>query len=331
MQDYVLSGEGRPKPVKWWAPSLPSVELARLRTLSDHPATGNFALWVALLLASGAVAFALYPSVWAIPAFFIYGTIYSSSDARWHELSHGTVFASPRLNRFWYEICSFMTIREAYLWRYSHTRHHTHTIVRGADPEIQVTRPAHLLHLLMDVFHLRGGTAEIRRILRHAFIGLAPAEASFVPERARARLVRSSRIYVALWALLILACVTWRTPLPLLFVIGPRFYAGWLHQLLGLTQHAGLAENVSDHRLNTRTVLVNPVFRFLYMNMNYHLEHHVSPTVPYHALPALHAAIRDECPPPYPGVWAVYREMLPVLWRQAFGELEAQVARPLPG
>ena len=54
------------------------------------------------------------------------------------------------------------------------------------------------------------------------------------------------------------------------------------------TQHAGLAEDVLDHRLNCRTVYMNPISRFIYWNMNYHVEHHMFPMVPYHALPRLH-------------------------------------------
>jgi len=50
--------------------------------------------------------------------------------------------------------------------------------------------------------------------------------------------------------------------------------------------------------------------------MNYHVEHHIFPTVPYHALPRLHEAIKADCPPPYPSSIAAYREILPALWRQ---------------
>ena len=40
------------------------------------------------------------------------------------------------------------------------------------------------------------------------------------------------------------------------------------------------------------------------------------PMVPYHALPRLHAAIKDECPPAYPSNLAAYREIIPALLRQ---------------
>ena len=84
----------------------------------------------------------------------------------------------------------------------------------------------------------------------------------------------------------------------------------------GLTQHSGLAEDVTDHRLNTRTVYMNPITRFIYLNMNYHVEHHIFPMVPYYSLPALHAEIKDDLPEPAPSIPAAFREFVPVMWRQ---------------
>jgi len=110
----------------------------------------------------------------------------------------------------------------------------------------------------------------------------------------------------------------------------PTIYGGFLLLFFSLTQHAGLAEDVLDFRLNSRTVYMNPLFRFLYWNMNYHLEHHMFPMVPYHALPKLHQLIKADCPPPYPGCWAAYREIIPALLRQR-REPGWHVTRPLLG
>jgi nitrite reductase/ring-hydroxylating ferredoxin subunit len=55
---------------------------------------------------------------------------------------------------------------------------------------------------------------------------------------------------------------------------------------------------------------MNPVFRFLYLNMNYHVEHHMFPSVPYYNLPALHEEIKAYLPPPKTSVLAAYRELL---------------------
>ena len=86
--------------------------------------------------------------------------------------------------------------------------------------------------------------------------------------------------------------------------------------LTGLLQHGGLADNVLDHRLNSRTVYLNPISRFIYWNMNYHVEHHMFPMVPYHALPKLHELIRHDLPAASPSMWAGYREMIPAFLRQ---------------
>jgi fatty acid desaturase len=109
----------------------------------------------------------------------------------------------------------------------------------------------------------------------------------------------------------------------------PFMYGTWLSVYFGLTQHLGLAEDVLDHRLSARTVYMNPIFRFVYWNMNYHVEHHMFPMVPYHALPRLHAAIRHNLPPPYASTWAAYREVLPALLRQ-WRDPAFHIRRPLP-
>jgi fatty acid desaturase len=61
---------------------------------------------------------------------------------------------------------------------------------------------------------------------------------------------------------------------------------------------------------------MNPLSRFVYWNMNYHVEHHMFPMVPYHALPALHAKIRHDLPEASPSIFAAYREMWPAVKRQ---------------
>ena len=100
----------------------------------------------------------------------------------------------------------------------------------------------------------------------------------------------------------------------------PRLYGAWHHVMTGLLQHGGLADNVIDHRLNSRTVYMNPVSRFIYWNMNYHVEHHMFPMVPYHALPKLHEMIKHDLPAPKPSISAGYREMIPAFLRQLRNE-----------
>ena len=230
---------------------------------------------------------------------------------------------------FWYHLSSFMTLREAYQWRWSHSRHHTFTGIRGLDSEVQVPRPANLWLILADFLALSDGVVQLKTIAAHAFGIISEPVKEFVPPEVRRKMIWSCRIYVGVIVAVVLWAIVVRSILPLMFVVLPRFYGGWHHLLCSLTQHAALAEDERDHRLNTRTVYMNPVSRFLYMNMNYHVEHHIFPMVPYYALPKLHDAVKDQLAPAYPGFVAVYRELLPALIRQSC-DAEYYVRRPLP-
>ena len=61
---------------------------------------------------------------------------------------------------------------------------------------------------------------------------------------------------------------------------------------------------------------MNPLSRFVYWNMNYHVEHHMFPMVPYHALPAAARGDEGRLPAAYTGLWAAYREIVPAVLRQ---------------
>ena len=53
------------------------------------------------------------------------------------------------------------------------------------------------------------------------------------------------------------------------------------------------------------------------------------PLVPFHALPKLHALVKDDCPPPYPSILSAWKEILPTIIRQV-KEPTFHVKRRLP-
>ena len=315
---------------EWFTATIDRKTLKSLIKRSDFPATWHFGLWLVLLAAFGVWGWFAWGTWWALPAFLGYGILYSAADHRHHELSHGTPFKTRWINEAFFHLCAFMTLREAYYYRWSHTRHHTHTLIVGQDPEIAAPRPPFLLGIASDLFFIWDGFNQYKRLLRNASGDLTEDGKHFVPDASRGTVVTASRVYLVLTAAVLLACLWFNSILPLIYVIGPRFYGGVLSQLFNLTQHAGLSENVHDHRLNTRTVLLNPVFQFLYFNMNYHIEHHMFPMVPYHRLPQIHKMIRDQCPPPYNGLIEAYAEIIPALLHQTT-DPSFQIIRVLPG
>jgi len=302
---------------EWYACKISRSRLKELMQRRDGPAIRDTLIWFAALIIPGVLGYLTWGTWWAVPCFAVYGVLYgSASGPRWHEAGHRTAFKTMWMNDVLYEIGSFMYVFESVPWRWSHTRHHTDTIVVGRDPEIPAPRPPDLLGMALDFFSLKRVGTEIAEMVRHCFGRLTPAEETYIPDAERPKVYRNARIYLLIYAAVIILSVAKRSILPLMYIGLPAFYGGWLMFVFGLTQHAGLAEDILDHRLNTRTVYMNPIFRFTYWEMNYHVEHHMFPMVPYHALGKLHQELKADMPKPYSGLWECYREIIPTLIRE---------------
>lgn len=320
-RDYALTGpEGLPavssgltKP-DWYRSPIEREALLQLMGRTNGRATIDLAVWVTLLGVSGTWLVMSWMSWWSIPAAFIYGTLYGSAcDARWHECGHRTAFASKGANEVVYHVASFMALREPVSWRWSHNRHHSETIIVGRDPEIAYPRPTSRRTILLECFGLLSARNEFAKYLFNARGLLTSEEATYLPHRENQRAIFWGRLHLGIWASVIAVGVWQQSLLPLMLIGLPSLYGRWLMVATGITQHAGLAEDTFDHRDNTRTVMMNPVLRFLYSNMNYHLEHHMYPAVPYYRLAQLHTLIADDLPTPAPSVWAAYQEIIPAL------------------
>lgn len=303
---------------QWHSSPLPRKRIKELMKRKDGPAIFDTLLWFALLIISGTGGYLTWGSWWAVPFFAIYGVLYCSvSDSRWHECGHGTAFKTDWMNHVIFQMATFMVMREPTPSRWSHMRHHSDTIIVGRDPEIGVPRPPDFFGLILSIFNLNAGPAELRKVLLHCFgKRLTKAEMTYIPEAERKTVYFASRIHVLIYAIVMSVSLWKGTILPLMYIGLPSFYGAWLMLITSLTQHAGLAEDVLDHRLNCRTVYMNPILRFLYWNMNYHLEHHMFPMVPYHALPALHEEVKADTPKPYHGLFETYCEIIPALLKQ---------------
>src|SRR5262249_7057284 len=186
-------------------------------------------------LAAGGTAF--WGTWWAVPLFFGYGVLYgSSSDSRWHECGHGTAFKSRWMNDLVYQIACFMIMREPTIWRWSHARHHTDTIIVGRDPEIAAMRPPALLRLLSNIFALSITRATIRSLVRHAAGRLSAEERDFVPEAEWSKVFLVARIWLAIHAAVIALALSVQSWLPLMYVgVLPTMYGGWLTIYFGIT------------------------------------------------------------------------------------------------
>jgi fatty acid desaturase len=323
-RDYSLVGEDSRKAealglvsAEWYHSEIPRKVMKELMQRTDQPAIRDTILWFALLFGSAAGGIAFWGTWWCVPFFLVYGVIYGSScDSRWHECGHGTAFRTGWMNDAIYQIASFMVIRNPVNWRWSHARHHTDTYIVGRDAEIAWMRPPALVRNFLAFFDVWGAIMSFRVLLRNAMGDLSPDEKNYIPESEWPKAIFAARVHMTIYALTVLTALYLWSFLPLMLIGLPRIYGSWHMVMCGHLQHAGLADNVLDHRLNSRTVYMNPVSRYIYWNMNYHVEHHMFPMVPYHALPRLHALIKDDLPVPNTSIADGYREIFASLRRQ---------------
>jgi fatty acid desaturase len=327
-RDYSMLGEDARRAVEsglaaaeWYHTDIPRKEMKDLMQRSNGPAIRDTIILFGSMALFAVIGIYFWPTAWSIPFWLTYGVLYGSAmDSRWHECSHGTAFKTRWMNDVIYQIASFCMVRNPHTWRWSHARHHTDTVIVGRDPEIAIMRPTEFAKLVLNVFGILDSINGWLRMLKNASGQIDAEEATWIPETEYHKVIRVARIWVLIYAVTIGLAVWMQSILPLMVIGLPRLYGAWHHVMTGLLQHGGLADNVIDHRLNSRTVYMNPVSRFIYWNMNYHVEHHMFPMVPYHRLPELHAKIKHDLPTPNPSIPAALAEMVPALWRQMKNE-----------
>jgi fatty acid desaturase len=264
-------------------------ELRRLTTRSDQPSLLHLAGFATVLLSTGYLVFAALGTHWLVPAMFVHGVVLVHLFALQHECSHFTVFANRRLCEMIGRICGFALCIPPTFFRHEHIKHHTHTQIDGEDPEL-IPLPGSLWSYLLYLSALPYWYRQISGLARRALGRLTEEERGFLRASVRGQVVFESRVMVALYGLVLMLVLLFDWTAPIYFWWLPAVLGEPVMRFIRMTEHVG-RPLVPDMLRNTRTTLVSRPLRFLCWNMNYHTEHHYAPAVPYHALPALHAAL----------------------------------------
>ena len=309
---------------KWHKCKVDITILKELSKKSDLKGFKHIFVFFILLVITGVCAFLTWGTWWSAFWFLFYGSIYSFSNPLWHETGHKTAFKSKFLNEFFYYISSFMSNFEPIRWRYTHFVHHgnTYSTENPFDHEIEYGNdlketPKRLIINIIPFLDLVFIKKHISfEIFQHAFGIKTKVMEECIPENAQAKAILNSRIYVVVWSLIALWSILASSWMPILYFLLPHFYGKTLHKLVAFTQHAGLARNIKDHRFSTREMHLNPILSFLYWKMEYHLTHHMFPTVPSYNLDKLHHHIKDQLPKTNNGLIDAYREIIPALIKQ---------------
>ncbi|MEM7080141.1 MAG: fatty acid desaturase [Pseudomonadota bacterium] len=317
--------------VEWYRSPLERETLRALMQRSDARGWLQTVLHLGWFCTTAALAFWAFTLIdsqswpWAVPlllaALFLHGTMGPFMGLiAIHELQHRTVFKTRWLNDFFERVYAFISWSDYIWYQHSHVRHHMSTCHRQHDGEVVLPVRFSLrrwnVWLGLLAWSPRATWTRMVLVWRHArgdirgdwYQHVLPASD---PELRRAHRNWARTLLLGHGALAILFIASGHWFALVVFTFGTQ-YCSWLGFLCGVPQHYGLNSDIPDFRYNTRTFTCGWLPAFYYWNMQYHLEHHMYPAVPFFNLPKLRQAIEHDLPPAPHGLRATWQEMFAI-------------------
>ena len=271
----------------WVGPEDPEkrASIARLHRV-DLRWNAIMVVFVGLWILAGwlVVRFPLWPV--KVAGYFVIGAAIHALAILMHEAIHGNLFRRAGLDRWAGFILGAPALFSATAYKTVHALHHRHN--RGSEDPDEFTNLTRRPRLLSTAFYCWG------------LFGLA-AYLIHVPVMALLRGNRRQRRTVLLEYALLLAVYggvvagvhhLGRPDLLVHLWVIPMLVAAVLGNVRGWAEHTMTPR---DHPLTqTRTVTSNRLVSLLMCNLNYHLEHHLYPGVPWYHLPKVHRLIRED-------------------------------------
>ncbi len=205
-----------------------------------------------------------------------------------HECAHRTAFVDRERNdtlAWWFGVLSFYN---ADFYRRYHQWHHRHTHEPGLDPELEDAPPTTLASYWLELSGLPWWIGKVRGHWR-GLIGDFRAN-PYIPEEAAGRVRASLWRQFAVYGALLLLSIPEGNGFLLRFWLLPLIVGQPLLRFVLMAEHGGCAFSANG-LANTRTTLTLAPLRWLMWNMPFHAEHHLYPSLPFHALPRAHTLI----------------------------------------
>lgn len=296
-------------------------QLKALMRRSDRPGLIYLACWLALLAVSGWLVLMAVGTWWIAPALLAYSGFFAvSAYALSHECAHGTAFRTRWLNEAVFWFTSLLYYEEPLHRRYSHASHHTYTWIEGEDNQMPYAPiPLTFAGWVEEILGLGLYWHQTRMFVLHALGIFSDDVRRVMPESELPRMQRNTQICVAIYLAGAAASIATGWMWPVWLIVLPRLIGGPIMNAFILMQHVEMAENQPNILQSTRSFRTNWFFQFLYFNMNHHIEHHLYPMVPFHALPDLGRKLGDQLPEPDPGFLSTHWEVLKITIRRSLG------------
>nr|WP_253343427.1 fatty acid desaturase family protein [Sphingobium sp. OAS761] len=306
--------------------------LPLIRELSVVPNLRN-ALFLALQWAVIVAACAIAIRIDRWPAYLLCGLVIGTRiqclAMIMHDACHGLLFSNRRVNDLIGDLfVAYPLLISVDLYRVAHMVHHRHTNtaqdydyrVQRRDPDQQFPKSggAMIALLFRSLFGLN-----YYRIARAARVW-SPLANLHNPKRFGFDFRLGLRVRYLIWAVLVYGLILWspwRWQILGLIFIPQLIWANVFNRIRAMAEHNGVIDTLEIN--GTRTVIPTLFDRVMIgpLNVSYHLEHHLFPSVPGHNLRRLHAHLMAD--PAYAanahitsGYWGVIQELMPPGGRQ---------------
>ena len=258
--------------------------IQQLTQRSDARGLVQLGAHLTLLLLAGIALRESRDSIFVFLTLPVYATLLIFLFAPLHETIHYTVFKTRWLNNLVAAPIGFLLLLPFQYFRVFHYVHHRHTQNPDKDPELLDMKPLRERYWLY-LSGLPTWWQSIETIWRHA---RGRVDESYIEARHHKTVINEARWHLAGYALLLLVSLLTSNAALWWYWILPALLGQPLLRLYLLAEHSGcdLGDNMLE---NSRTTYTVPWLNFLAWNMPYHAEHHYLASVPFHALPALHA------------------------------------------
>lgn len=236
------------------------------------------------------------------------GVVYAHGVELQHEALHGNLFGTPALNR----AVGFLT-GAPMLVPFTHYRAyhlHHHRCVGTPDDEELFDYRARSLRNPLSVFVRMWNLIKIPAFLV-TFLGMLQGDwPDKVRPAERRRLLIECTLLFGMLALAVgTALLAGDGLLLMLWIVPWLAVAEPLHFMVEVPEHIGCDRRDRSVLKNTRSYVANPIWAYFSNFNNFHIEHHLFPTIPAHRLSVLHARTRGAHGHCTDGYWKALQEV----------------------
>ena len=263
-------------------------ELKALNARSNWRGLTQFAGHICMMVCSGYLWTTAENLLIKIPALIVYGFSFAVMFAPLHESSHRTAFANNRLNDTAAWIAGLFSFYNSDFYRRYHKWHHRYAQVEGKDPELDDPKPNNFWEYLVE---LSGWNWWIGKFISHYKVATGQLEGyKFIVEDGQDEVIRSTRLQLAVYGVAIAISLIFHQPWFFTLWLFPLAVGQPIVRYILLAEHTGCSSD--DNPLtNTRTTLT--WFPLIAWNIPFHAEHHLYPSIPFHALPQAHQQLKE--------------------------------------